>query len=109
MDEEERLRILAEVTDRLDELVAFAKTELALNDDPDAQDVLAKSLPDLEQMLDDSRDLLTMRAVLDAFRLHGCGPWLVDQLAALTGRDPASVERVLHRLSDEGGGHFAAP
>ncbi|MEV0467753.1 hypothetical protein AB0I30_11795 [Nocardia tengchongensis] len=50
--------------------------------------------------------MLTLRAVLDALRLHGLGLWIVDELAALTGRDPASVERVLRKLFDEGGGHF---
>ncbi|MFE2962006.1 hypothetical protein [Nocardia tengchongensis] len=106
MDDEERLQILAKITDQLDELVAFAKTELALNDDPHAQDVLTEALPELEWMSDYGRDVLTLRAVLDALRLHGPGPWIVDELAALTGRDPASVERVLRKLSDEGGGHF---
>ncbi|MFE3758808.1 hypothetical protein ACFXO9_31275 [Nocardia tengchongensis] len=37
--------------------------------------------------------------MLKAWRLHGDGPWIVDELAALTGRDPASVERVLRKLT----------
>ncbi|MFE3798598.1 hypothetical protein KHQ06_16065 [Nocardia tengchongensis] len=59
MDEEERVRILAKVTDQLDELVAFVKTELALNDEPRAQDFLTEALPELEWMLDYGRDVLT--------------------------------------------------
>ncbi|MFE3989880.1 hypothetical protein ACFXPR_35850 [Nocardia tengchongensis] len=106
MDDEERLQILAKVADQLDELVAFAKTELALNVDPGAQDFLAEAQPQLERMSDYSRDVLTLRAVLDALRLHGPGPWIVGELAALTGRDSASVDRVLRKLSENGRDHF---
>lgn len=69
--------------------------------------VASASVPELEQISDGTRDLLTMRAVLDTLRLHGDGPWNVDELAVLTGRDPASVERVLRGLTADGIGHFS--
>ncbi|MFE3105294.1 hypothetical protein [Nocardia tengchongensis] len=99
MDDEERRRILARAADQLDELVAFVKAERALNNNPRAQDVLARMLPELEEISDGSRDLVTLWAVLEAARLHGDGPWIVDELAVLTGRDRASVERVLRKLT----------
>lgn len=84
----------AQAMARLSELVTWARAEFIAQDDPAASEK-AREAEDIARGAD---DLVTMRAMRRLVERHGGGPWPAEDIAAITGRDPLSVQRVLEQM-----------
>ncbi|MET9030455.1 hypothetical protein ABZW96_33285 [Nocardia sp. NPDC004168] len=107
MDDAERDVVIRKIAEHFASALSLAKCERMLlsSDDPTAQ-WLDQTTAELGSLAEEAYDLETFRAIHHAVQLHGDGPWPVDELAAITGRDVASVERILRRLVEAGIGQF---
>lgn len=92
----------AQAMAQLSELVTWARSEFIAQDDPGATDK-AREAADIVRSAD---DLVTMRAIRRLVARHGGGPWPAEDIAAITGRDAESVQRVLDEMVRSG---FASP
>lgn len=103
-DDALREALIAKAASDLAQLVTWTRAERALRGDDDEHaawlDELLIGLEPLAEGVDDVQTSMVMRRVV---RQHGGeGPWSIEDMAAMTGRDAKSVERVVAGLNEAG-------
>lgn len=103
VEDPERDALIASVSRQFTRLVMWARAErVAGGDDDEHGPWLDRLIAELEPLAEQAHDLETLRAVRSLVCLHGPGPWPVDDVVAMTGRDAESVSRVLGGLAGAG-------
>lgn len=103
MHENERDRIIAELTEQGAELLAATRRERdrrrAAGEDVASLDAF---LVEAERIAEAVGSADVFAAIWAVIRRHGPGPYPPDELAVIAGRDPAAVRRVLAEMEAEG-------
>lgn len=94
---------IADAAAILESLVAQAEQERAA--EPDGGDMaewLDALLVELRPIAGQVHDLAVTQQLFGIVARHGCGPWPAEDLAAIAGADPGTVQRVLDKLTAAG-------
>ncbi|WP_063042361.1 helix-turn-helix domain-containing protein [Nocardia grenadensis] len=97
-----RNRPITEAAAILDGLVTQAEHERAHEHDGAMAEWLDALLAELRPIAEQIHDLAATQQLFGVVERHGPGPWPAEDLAAVAGVDPSTVQRVLDQLTAAG-------